>query len=309
MKVIAVIPARYASTRFPAKLMQDLGGKTVILRTYEAAVNTGLFQDVFVVTDSILIYDEIINNGGKAIMSLKEHESGSDRIAEAVEHLEVDIVVNVQGDEPLIDPDLVEQVALALQNDKSASMSTAAHTITDSADFFNPNVVKVVLNQKNHGIYFSRAPIPWWRDGNTQGIQQLPSPAPLRHIGIYGYRVGFLKTFPTLPPAPIETCEALEQLRANNAMLKEQSAITAGHQAEQREVIRQLREELQQQRDAVADMQLEQDKLKKQKSQLEQQVSFVKDNAAATIERLTRYREQAQEKIEKLEKKLGENKA
>ena len=105
MKIIAVIPARYASTRFPAKLMQDLGGKTVILRTYEAALATGLFDDVFVVTDSELIHNEIVINNGKAIMSVKEHESGSDRIAEAVENMEVDIVINVQGDEPMIDPD------------------------------------------------------------------------------------------------------------------------------------------------------------------------------------------------------------
>ena len=139
------------------------------------------------------------------------------------------LIVNVQGDEPLIDPDLVEQVALALQNDKSASMSTAAHTITDSADFFNPNVVKVVLNQKNHGIYFSRAPIPWWRDGfdssnnaqhlsnkhsSSPTIPSLPAILPLRHIGIYAYKAGFLKLFPQLTPAPLEQLEALEQLRA-----------------------------------------------------------------------------------------------
>ena len=117
MKIIAVIPARYASTRFPAKLMQDLGGKTVILRTYEAAINTGLFHDVFVVTDSILIYEEIISNNGRAIMSTKEHESGSDRIAEAIADLEVDIVVNVQGDEPFINAEPLAKVIEIFRND------------------------------------------------------------------------------------------------------------------------------------------------------------------------------------------------
>ena len=121
MKIIAVIPARYASTRFPAKLMQDLGGKTVIQRTYEAAANTGLFDDVFVVTDSILIYNEIINNGGKAIMSIKEHESGSDRIAEAVEKLDVDVVVNVQGDEPFINKEPLAKVLEVFRNDLDKS--------------------------------------------------------------------------------------------------------------------------------------------------------------------------------------------
>ncbi len=133
MKVIAVIPARYASTRFPAKLMQDLGGKTVILRTYEAAKNTNLFDDVFVVTDSNLIYDEIVSNGGKAIMSIKEHESGSDRIAEAVANLDVDIVVNVQGDEPFINKEPLEKVIEVFKNDadKKVDLASLMREITD----------------------------------------------------------------------------------------------------------------------------------------------------------------------------------
>ena len=125
-----------------------------------------------------------------------------------------DIVINVQGDEPLIDPELINQVALLLQNRPTASMSTAAHEIHLLEEFANPNVVKVVMDQSQLALYFSRAPIPWWRDGNAQGLTQLPTPAPLRHIGIYGYRVGFLQSFPLLPAAPVENCEALEQLRA-----------------------------------------------------------------------------------------------
>ncbi|HKO76038.1 MAG TPA: NTP transferase domain-containing protein, partial [Flavobacterium sp.] len=146
MKIIAVIPARYASTRFPAKLMQDLGGKTVILRTYEAAINTQLFDDVFVVTDSDLIYDEIVSNGGKAIKSIKEHESGSDRIAEAVENLDVDIVINVQGDEPFIDKDPLAKVIEVFRNDTSKQVNLASlmKKIKNEDEINNPNNVKVV---------------------------------------------------------------------------------------------------------------------------------------------------------------------
>ena len=133
MKIIAVIPARYASTRFPAKLMQDLGGKTVILRTYEAAMSTNLFDDVFVVTDSNLIFNEIISNGGKAIMSIKEHESGSDRIAEAVENMDVDVVINVQGDEPFINKKPLEELIEVFKNDteKKVDLGSLMFQITD----------------------------------------------------------------------------------------------------------------------------------------------------------------------------------
>jgi 3-deoxy-manno-octulosonate cytidylyltransferase (CMP-KDO synthetase) len=125
-----------------------------------------------------------------------------------------DVVVNVQGDEPLIKPELINEVAHLLVQRPTASMSTAAHEIHELAEFTNPNVVKVVIDQAQLALYFSRAPIPWWRDGFAKGLQSLPQPAPLRHIGIYAYRVGFLQSFPNLPPAPIETGEALEQLRA-----------------------------------------------------------------------------------------------
>jgi 3-deoxy-manno-octulosonate cytidylyltransferase (CMP-KDO synthetase) len=154
----------------------------------------------------------------EAVLTRSDHPSGSDRLAEACEILQLtddEIVVNVQGDEPLIDPQLIVDVAQLLQNSPSASMSTAAHVIDSLEEFRNPNVVKVVTDAQNLAMYFSRAPIGWWRDGSKSGLPELPTtPKPLRHIGIYAYRVGFLKQFPKLPQADIEVCEALEQLRA-----------------------------------------------------------------------------------------------
>jgi 3-deoxy-manno-octulosonate cytidylyltransferase (CMP-KDO synthetase) len=183
MKIIAVIPARYASTRFPAKLMQDLGGKTVILRTYEAAVNTELFDDVFVVTDSDLIFKEIEKNGGKAIMSIKEHESGSDRIAEAVENLDVDIVVNVQGDEPFINKEPLQKVIEVFKNDleKKVDLASLMREISDWEAIENPNNVKVIVDQNGLALYFSRSVIPYPREKNV-GVRYF------QHIGIYAFR-------------------------------------------------------------------------------------------------------------------------
>ncbi len=208
MKVIAVIPARYASTRFPAKLMQDLGGKTVILRTYEAAKNTHLFDDVFVVTDSSLIYDEIVNHGGKAIMSIKEHESGSDRIAEAVANLDVDIVVNVQGDEPFINKEPLEKVIEVFQNDaeKKVDLASLMREITIEEDINNPNNVKVVVDQNGFALYFSRSVIPYPRETNV-GVRYF------QHIGIYAFRKQALLDFYSLPMKSLEASEKLEQLR------------------------------------------------------------------------------------------------
>jgi 3-deoxy-manno-octulosonate cytidylyltransferase (CMP-KDO synthetase) len=208
MKIIAVIPARYASTRFPAKLMQDLGGKTVISRTYEAAVNTNLFDDVFVVTDSNLIYNEIINNGGKAIMSIKEHESGSDRIAEAVENLNVDIVVNVQGDEPFINSEPLAKVLEVFRNDfeKKVDLASLMVEIQDASEIENPNNVKVVVDQNGFALYFSRSVIPYPRDVNV-GVRYL------KHIGIYAFRKQALLDFYSLPMKSLEASEKLEQLR------------------------------------------------------------------------------------------------
>lgn len=208
MKIIAVIPARYASTRFPAKLMQDLGGKTVITRTYEAAVNTQLFDDVFVVTDSDVIYNEIIQNGGRAIMSIKQHESGSDRIAEAVENLDVDIVVNVQGDEPFINKEPLQQVLEVFKNDAAheTDLASLMMPVTSREDIENPNNVKVITDQKGYALYFSRSVIPYPRDREA-GAQYF------KHIGIYAFRKHALLDFYKLPMKSLEATEKLEQLR------------------------------------------------------------------------------------------------
>ena len=208
MKVIAVIPARYASTRFPAKLMQDLGGKKVILRTYEAAINTKLFDDVFVVTDSELIFNEISSNGGKAIMSIKEHESGSDRIAEAVQNIEVDIVINVQGDEPFINAEPLAKVIEVFKNDtaKQVDLASLMREIKDENEINNPNNVKVVVDQNGFALYFSRSVIPYPREKNV-GVRYF------QHIGIYAFRKQALLDFYSLPMKSLEASEKLEQLR------------------------------------------------------------------------------------------------
>lgn len=208
MKIIAVIPARYASTRFPAKLMQDLGGKTVIQRTYEAATKTNLFDDVFVVTDSVLIYDEIISNGGKAIMSTKEHESGSDRIAEAVLNLDVDIVINVQGDEPFINAEPLAELVDVFRNDADNKVDLASlmFEISNQEEINNPNHVKVVTDQEGFALYFSRSVIPYPREENV-GVRYM------KHIGIYAFRKQALLDFYSLPIKSLEASEKLEQLR------------------------------------------------------------------------------------------------
>ena len=208
MKIIAVIPARYASTRFPAKLMQDLGGKTVILRTYEAAVKTQLFDDVFVVTDSELIYNEIISHNGKAIMSVKEHESGSDRIAEAVESIDVDVVVNVQGDEPFINVEPLQELIEVFKKDanKKVDLGSLMREIKDEEEINNPNNVKVVVDQNQFALYFSRSVIPYPREKNV-GVRYM------QHIGIYAFRKQALLDFYSLPMKSLEASEKLEQLR------------------------------------------------------------------------------------------------
>ena len=182
-------------------------------------VRSGVAGSVRIVVagDSHEILAACAAHGVEALLTRQDHSSGSDRLAEASVILglgEDDIVVNVQGDEPLIEPGLVEAVASLLVEHPQAAMGTAAHAIESLADYTNPNIVKVVLDAAGLALYFSRAPIPWWRDGLSGGQMALPEPAPLRHIGIYAYRVGFLRTFPTLAPAPMETTEALEQLRA-----------------------------------------------------------------------------------------------
>ena len=211
-----IVPARLASTRLPHKPLADIHGLPMVVRVAQRAALSSATQ-VVVAADSIEIVQACQAHGVRAMLTQVDHPSGSDRLAEASALLGLspnDVVVNVQGDEPLINPELINQVAELLVKRPTASMSTAAHEIHELAEFTNPNVVKVVIDQNQLALYFSRAPIPWWRDGFAQGIQSLPQPAPLRHVGIYAYRVGFLQSFPTLQAAPIETGEALEQLRA-----------------------------------------------------------------------------------------------
>ena len=219
MSFTVLIPARLASTRLPNKPLADIGGLPMIVRVAQRVMSgVPAATRIVVAADSPQILQACQPHGIEAVLTRQDHPSGSDRLAEACDLLQLGddtIVVNVQGDEPLIDPALVMAVADLLQQRPEASMSTAAHPIHEMADFTNPNVVKVVLDARHLALYFSRAPIPHWRDNPALGgAAALPSPAPLRHIGIYGYRASFLRQFPRLPQAPIEVTEALEQLRA-----------------------------------------------------------------------------------------------
>lgn len=220
MSFTVLIPARLASTRLPNKPLADIAGLPMVVRVAQR-VSAGMPAGTRVVVagDSPEILQACQQHGVQAVLTRQDHPSGSDRLAEACDLLALSddsLVVNVQGDEPLIDPALVSAVAELLTQRPEASMSTAAHPIHEVADFVNPNVVKVVLDARNLALYFSRAPIPLWRDQpkSSGAVTALPSPAPLRHIGLYGYRVGFLRQFPKLAQAPLEVTEALEQLRA-----------------------------------------------------------------------------------------------
>jgi 3-deoxy-manno-octulosonate cytidylyltransferase (CMP-KDO synthetase) len=220
-----LIPARMASSRLPNKPLADIAGLPMVVRVAQRAMLSNA-RHVVVAADDERIVAACTAHGVQAILTRQDHVSGSDRLAEACQLLGLSdeaVVVNVQGDEPLIEPALVDQVAQLLIDRPEASMSTAAHAISLVADLCNPNVVKVVTDARQMALYFSRAPIPWWRDGQKtssnpdQGglpFTELPSPPPLRHVGIYAYRAGFLAQFPQLPPAPIEQLESLEQLRA-----------------------------------------------------------------------------------------------
>lgn len=212
-----VIPARMASSRLPGKPLADIGGLPMVVRVAQRAWLSQAAQ-VVVAADDERIVQACQAYGVQALLTRQDHISGSDRLAEACQRLGLPsdaVVVNVQGDEPLIHPDLINDVARVLTERPEASMSTAAHAIGSVEEFTNPNVVKVVMDARQMALYFSRAPIPWWRDGQAAAsFKTLPNPAPLRHIGIYAYRAGFLALFPQLAPAPIETMESLEQLRA-----------------------------------------------------------------------------------------------
>lgn len=208
MKIISMIPARYSASRFPAKLMQDLGGKTVIRRTYEATVATQLFDDVFVVTDSDIIYNEIVNNGGKAIMSIKEHDCGSDRIAEAVESMDIDVVINVQGDEPFTDRESLAKLIEVFKNDpnKEVDLASLMVHINDVNEINNPNTVKVIVDQSNFALYFSRSPIPYPRETHA-GVKYY------KHKGVYAFRKDAILDFYKLPMLPLEASEKIECIR------------------------------------------------------------------------------------------------
>jgi len=208
MKIISMIPARYSASRFPGKLMQDLEGKTVIRRTYEATLATNLFDEVYVVTDSDIIFDEITSHGGRAIMSKKVHESGSDRIAEAVQEVDCDIVVNVQGDEPFTERSSLEKVLQVFYRDdeKEIDLASLMVEIHDWDEIENPNTVKVIVDQRNFALYFSRSPIPFPRDKEV-GARYF------KHKGIYAFRKQALIDFSNLPMKSLEASEKIECIR------------------------------------------------------------------------------------------------
>ena len=201
----AFIPARYAATRFPAKLMQPLGDKTVIRHTYDNAKATGLFDEVYVVTDSDIIYQEITSNGGKAIMSIKTHESGSDRIAEAIENLDIDIVVNIQGDEPFVKRAPLEKV-LDCFKDSNVQVASLMQVLENPASIADPNYVKVAVDKKMNALFFSRSVIPYLRDTAV-------GPTYYEHVGVYAFKKQALIDFTNWPMSPLEAAEKIECLR------------------------------------------------------------------------------------------------
>ena len=203
--VVALIPARYAATRFRGKLLAELAGKSVIWRTYESSVATGLFDEVIVVTDSDLIYDEITRHGGRAVMSKKEHESGSDRIAEAAENMKIDIIVNVQGDTPFVKRDPIEKL-LAEFNDPSVRVGSLMQELKERQYIDDPNYVKVVVDKTGNALFFSRSVIPYPRNTNV-------SITYYEHIGVYAFRKEALLQFTHWPVSPLEDIEKIECLR------------------------------------------------------------------------------------------------
>lgn len=204
MKVTALIPARLSSTRFDRKLLMDLCGKSIILRTYESVVETGLFHSVYVVTEDQEIYDEIVNAGGNSILSKNKHESGSDRIAEACESIDSDAFVNIQGDEPFIDSFSLNKLVLELNSSEYVSLMI---NISDSNEINNPNNVKVIVDYDNYALYFSRSVIPFNRDVNSNEIDYF------KHIGVYGFTKQALINFSKLPPSKLELVEKIEAIR------------------------------------------------------------------------------------------------
>ena len=215
MGFTVLIPARLASTRLPDKPLADIAGLPMVVRVAQRAALSQASR-VVVATDSERILQTCQQHGVQAVLTRADHPTGSDRLAEACALLGLDgqdRIVNVQGDEPLIDPALINACADVLDARSDCVMSTAAHAIDSAADFANPNVVKVVADAQGRALYFSRAPIPWWRDAPAPATPATGAGTPLRHIGIYGYRAGFLRRFPQLAVSPLETVESLEQLR------------------------------------------------------------------------------------------------
>jgi len=215
MSFTVLIPARLASTRLPRKPLADIAGIPMVVRVAQRAAQSAA-RSVVVAADHVDIVAACEAHGVSAFLTRSDHATGSDRLAEACSLLKLrddDIVVNVQGDEPLIAASLIDACAATLHSHPDCVMSTAAHAIDQLDEFASPNVVKVVCDQAGRALYFSRAPIPWWRDGYAAALTALAEPAPLRHVGIYAYQVGFLKRFPTLAASPLEALESLEQLR------------------------------------------------------------------------------------------------
>ncbi|MBF0622671.1 MAG: 3-deoxy-manno-octulosonate cytidylyltransferase, partial [Magnetococcales bacterium] len=213
-KVAVVIPARFASTRLPGKPLADIGGRPMIVRVLEQAAQADV-DHVVVATDDQRIYDAVKAHNGSVMMTRSDHVSGTDRVAEVARQLDVDIVVNIQGDEPFLQPNVIDEAVSPLRQDASIPMSTLAHSIHTMREVMDPNVVKVVCDLTGFALYFSRAPIPFDRDAFAEwphGVQTIPS-AMRRHVGIYVYRTEFLQTFSKLPPSPLEKYERLEQLR------------------------------------------------------------------------------------------------
>ena len=213
MSFVVLVPARLASSRLPRKPLADIGGLPMVVRVAQRAALSGASR-VVVAADDMEIVQACERHAVAAVLTRADHATGSDRLAEACALLGLDgdaLVVNVQGDEPLIEPALIDACADLLRQRRDCVMGTAAHAIDSVAEYANPNVVKVVVDAAGRALYFSRAPIPCWRD--APAMDALPTPPPLRHIGLYAYRAAFLRRFPTLPPSPLEATEALEQLR------------------------------------------------------------------------------------------------
>lgn len=213
MKIVGIIPARYGAVRFPGKALIDLCGKPMIQHVYERASQVTLFSEVIVATDDERIQHAVLNFGGQVRMTSPHHPTGTDRLAEVAQTLDADVVVNVQGDEPLILPRMIEQAIHPLLDDPETAIGTLKHKISSPEDLFNPNVVKVITDSAGRALYFSRSPIPFikGKDMRKEGFQAFQF---YRHVGLYAYRRDFLLTFTKLPPMPLERVEGLEQLRA-----------------------------------------------------------------------------------------------